>query len=338
MDIELDTDDAFAQAFGEAETGNPAPAAQTTGDTELPAGTEATPPATTEAAAPATEATKPTEALPPQEATPPATEAAAPAAEATPPAAQTPPATPPAAQTPPATQDPLAGIDPKFLAQALAEENERRAREAAQQQPPEPAKPFTAEDFMDDNAKASLAKFKTDWPDEFPAIQTMIQAQAQALVNNQINALIADINKVLAPITQSLGQSEVNAHWSAIRSAHPDFDSVLEPMKAWVAQQPELFRPQMEQILAKGNAQQVIQLAKMYKDATVQTGAAPTPPASSATQEQQPAVVTPKAPVNPAAVAATAAVPATQRTKQQQGVDPNDFEGAFAEALSAQAS
>lgn len=325
MDIENETtDDVYAQAFGEAEVGAPASAAsQDDGNTDQPP--QESTPAATEATTPV-DTTKPDEALPPQETTPPVAETTPPATDAT---------QPPATQQPPASQDPLAGLDPKFLAQAIAEENDRRAREAAQQQPQEPAKPFTAEDFMDDAGKAALAKFKTDWPDEFPAIQTMIQAQARALVQNQINSLIVDINKVLAPITQSVGQSEVNAHWSAIRSAHPDFDQVLEPMKTWVAQQPALFRPQMEQILAKGNAEQVIQLAKMYKDATVQTGAAPTPPASSAPQEQQPAAPAPKAPVNPAAVAATAAVPATQRTKQQQGTDPNDYEGAFAEAAAA---
>lgn len=329
MDTALETtDDAFASAFSEAESGTPVPAATTAGDSESPPVSEE-PTSTTEAVSEPTEADKQDEALPPQEAAPPAADATQPTSEVTPPA--------PAATTPPA-QDQLGGIDPKFLAQAIAEENERLAREAAKQQPQEPAKPFTAEDFMDDAGKATIAKFKTDWPDEFPAIQTMIQAQARALVQNQINSLIVDINKVLAPITQSVGQSEVNAHWSAIRSAHPDFDQVREPMKAWVAQQPALFRPQMEQILAKGNAEQVIQLAKMYKDATVQTGAAPTPPASSAPQEQQTAGRGTKAPVNPAAVAATAAVPATQRTKQQHGVDPNDFEGAFAEAVAAQAS
>jgi hypothetical protein len=216
----------------------------------------------------------------------------------------------------------------------LAEEQQRLAQ--AQQQPAAPAatKEYTQDDFLDDAAKASLAKFKTEWPDEYPAIERMVDARARALVTNEMNTLVADLNKVLAPITQSLGKSEVNAHMAAIRSAHPDFDAVVAPLKEWVAGQPALFRAPLEQVLTKGTAQEVIQLVGMYKEAKVPVGAAPATPASSAPQEQ-PAVPAPKAPVSPAALAATAAVPATNRTQQQGGTDPNDFEGAFAEAAAA---
>ena len=220
------------------------------------------------------------------------------------------------------------GVDPKYLAQAIAEEQQRLSK--AQEQPAAPAEPrvFAAEDFLAEDDKTAIAAFKKDWPTEFPAIERMILAHANAIAMNHQNSLVAQLNKVLAPIVQSVGRSEVNTHVSTIKTAHPDYDVVLPKVREWVAAQPSFMRSAMENVLKNGNAAEVVDLVSVYKGASVPSGAAPVQPASTAAAQEAPK----PAPVSPAAVAATAAVPPAARTKQTTANDPGDFDGAFAEA------
>jgi len=241
------------------------------------------------------------------------------------------PAAPVPAPAAPASQP---SIDPAFLAQAIAEANERTrvAAEATAASAPAPYVPATADTFMTDAHRAAVNKFKTEWPEEFPAIEAMVAAQAQALVANAQYALVTQLNGVLAPLFQSTEKAEVNSHMSVIRSAHPDLDTILGAVPQWVAAQPSFLQPKLNEILEKGNAQEVVGLLNMYKQASVGQSAAPVTPASPAAQETKPAPK-PRTAVDPAAVAATAAVPATQRSASKLNSDPNDFDSAFDEAL-----
>lgn len=241
------------------------------------------------------------------------------------------PAAPAAPATEPTVEDQARqlGIDPKYLAQAIAEEQQRLAK-SQEEQPAAPAEPkvFAAEDFLAEDDKTAIAAFKKDWPTEFPAIERMILAHANAIAMNHQNSLVAQLNKVLAPIVQSVGRSEVNTHVATIKTAHPDYDAVLPKVREWAAAQPSFMRAAMENVLKNGNAAEVVDLVSAYKGASVPSGAAPVQPASTAAAQEAPK----PAPVSPAAVAATAAVPPATRTKQTTTSDPADFDGAFAEA------
>lgn len=321
MSEELDTpvqDDGFDAAFNDAAGTAPvnAPEVEAVDDGKADPDAE---PATTTAATDA-EPTQEPAATDPEPAQEPVATDAEPA----------PAPTPAPAATDPAPTAAPADLDPKYLAQALAEA--QRIREA-ETTPASPAtdKVYAADDFLDAAAKASIDKFKQEWPEEFPAIQRMYQAEVQAQVTNATNALIKQLNGVLAPLFQTVGKTEVNAHWGAIRAAHADIDAVLPAVKEWVDKQPAFLQGSMRSVLEKGTAQAVVDLVSMYKGATVQTGAAPATPASSAAQEPAPKPAA-KPAVNPAALAATAAVPATQRQKPKAGADHTDFGSAFAEA------
>lgn len=243
--------------------------------------------------------------------------------------AQTTPATPAPAE--PAPVQVPANLDPAFLAQAIVEANERtrQAAAAAQVETPAPYVPVTADAYLNDTQKAQIAKFKAEWPDESPAIEMMVEARAQAIMANAQHALVTQLNTVLAPLFQSTEKAEVNSHMSVIRSAHPDLDQVIGNLPAWVATQPQFLQPAYNSILQKGSAADVVGLLNEYKKASSATGAAPVTPAPAVAQETKPA----KNPVSAAAVAATAAVPATQRQNPTTKGDPNDFDGAFDEAL-----
>jgi hypothetical protein len=311
MSAELDdttyTDTDFESAFGDAMLPEAAAAHDDSGDLDIPA-------VEPEAAA----------AVEPEAAAAVEPEAAA-AVEPEAAAAVEPEAA--AAVEPEAAAELPAGLDPKFLEQAQREE----AAAAAAAAPAEvPVVPYIADDFLSAEAKASVEKFKADWPDDWRAVQSMYQSEVQAQVANAQNVLIKQLNSVLAPLFQSAEKAEVNTHMNTIRSAHSDFDAVLPEVRTWVAGQPAFLQSAYDAVLKTGSAKDVVDLVSLYKGASGTSSAAPTP--ASTTAPTLRVVTTPKPGVDPAAVAATAAVPAALRAKPTAAADPNDFASAFDEA------
>lgn len=314
--------DGFDEAFEQASSGLPAPAAEAA---STPDAGKKEPEAAPVPDAPQVEPAAADVAAPAE----PSTEQVAADIEAKAATGQQPAVAAPAPAPSPA---PVPQIDPEFLAQAIAEAN-RRSKPA--EPAPTPAKqeyvPVTAEAFLNDADKAGLAKFKNEWPDEFPALQALIKAEAQAIVANSNHQLVTQLDSVLAPLQESTQKAEVNTHMGAIRAAHPDLDSILDKVPAWIQSQPAILRPQFQSIYQNGSAGEVVEMLNMYK-ASANPGAAPATPAPAAAQQTPAQPAKPKAAVAPAAVAATAAVPASQRTNQSKGTDPNDFDAAFNEA------
>lgn len=230
-----------------------------------------------------------------------------------------------------------AGLAPEFLAQAQAEAAAAATAATAAAQAPapvaaEPEKPYVpyiADDFLTPEAKASVEKFRADWPDDWRAVQSMYQSEVQAQVANAHNALVKQLNSVLAPLFQSAERTEVNSHNGAIRAAHSDYETVLPAVRGWVAEQPSFLKAAYDAVLKGGSAQDVVDLVTLYKGA-MGVSAAPTP-ALTPTPALR-VVPAAKPGVDPAAVAATAAVPAALRAKPAASADPNDFSAAFAEA------
>ena len=304
------SDDVFATAFGEA-TGEQTTAPEAAAPA-APAAEEPAAPATEEPAAPAAAATTEEPAAPATE------EPAAPTAEQ-----------PAAAAT---TEQPP--IDPKYIAQAVleaqaAQQQQAQQRQQEEQQRQQATKVWTADELLSDEDKAAVAKFKEEWPTEHAAIQRMYQAELRAHVANEQNKLIVQLQHVLAPLFEKVGQVEVNGRIGGIRSAHADYDQILPEVKQWIGQQPTFLQSGYLAALENGSVQDASAVLAAYKQAKAPSGAAPATPASTATQASTPA---PKPAVPAAAVAATAAVPASQRTQQSKANDPLNFEAAFAEA------
>lgn len=229
----------------------------------------------------------------------------------------------------PAVQAP---VDPKYLAQAIAEAQElqRQAAEQATQQKAkaqQDEKTYAVEDFLDDKQKKAVELLHSEWSEVAAPVQALIDANVKAALANYKREILGQVNQQLAPIQQVTAQSQEAVHWATIAAAHPDYQQVASALPGWIETQPALFRKSLEAAFNGGSAAEVVELISTYKQAIGSTGAAPAQPASSAAQ------VTPKAaPVSKAALAATAAPPVAQRSKMATPKDPNDFEGAFAEA------
>ena len=197
--------------------------------------------------------------------------------------------------------------------------------------------PITIDQFLSDDDKKVLGDYDKEWGEVSKAEGIRRRAEMQVLQTQTFR----ELEKVLAPIVQTLQKSQVTSHFATIRSAHADFDSVLPNVQAWVAKQPTLYRPALERVLNQGTATEVVELVGAYKQAVGQTGAVPAVPASSVPQATaapatapvvQATQPSPKPAAPAAAVAATAAV-VSQRSNNQSAADPNDFDAALREAL-----
>ena len=218
-------------------------------------------------------------------------------------------------------------IDPKFLAQAIAEEQERRQREAqAAQEQQQPEKEVSYEDFLTEQDKAAIKLMDTEWSEVAGPVHALINAHVKAALAAQEKQVLAQVQQRLAPIEQVTAQSQEALYWSTIQASHPDFREAAAAIPEWIERQPKLVQPALRAAYDRGTAEQVIELLDTYKQAIGTTGAAPAQPASSAAQ------VPPKA-VPKAALDATLAPPTAQRSKMAASRDPNDADAAFMEAF-----
>lgn len=272
-----------------------------------------------------------------------ATGAAAPVAPATPAALATPAA--PAQPTPsPAPADPTAAAPAKsepdkdvnhWRGKANWSEGQRvkeaEARKAAEEKAaklekdlaeakksgsapaPAPATPAPADPF------AAVA----DELPEFVAATKAAIAQAITGLTEQLGRVptkeevAALIDTKTAATVQTVAANAEEQHWTAIRSAHTDIDTLKapdSPLFGWVASQPDYIQEGMAKVLDSGTANQVIDLISRFKKET-----------------NQPAKNDPPAP--PAGISQAAYAVKTKPAAIAPGSDPGEgkFEDAFQE-------
>lgn len=315
MDPEDEIDAGFESAFAEA-MGLPVDDLQVTAEPEL----------TGEELVAQEPTTDPAEGAPVVTAETPAEEAPEPTVEPEPVAAE------PAPQV---TQPPL---DPKFLAQAIAEAQAQKTADEQQAAADAKAKAdaekvFTADDFISEDERKQLDLLNSEWSEVAGPVQTLIKASVQAALQNQRRDILGEVNTRMAPIQQITAKSQEAVFDAAVSAAHPDWRELAPVLTGWIEDQPHKLAVQYMADFNSGDVAKSVKLLTAYKQAIGSTGAAPAQPASSAAPGTPP-VVKP-APVSKAALAATAAVPAAQRSTPVNSADPNDFEAGFAEAMAA---
>lgn len=219
-------------------------------------------------------------------------------------------------------------VDPVAIAAALADEQERRQRQAAPVQAPEPEKPAAYSDYLDESQKKMLQQFEAEWPEVAAPVAALFSAHLKAALDNQRKEILGQVQQQMAPIQQVTAQSQEALYFATIEAQHPDFREVSVALPEWIGKQPAIMRPALQAAYNSASAADAVELISMYKQAIGSTGAAPAHPASSAVQAPPKA-----APVAPAAVAATLAPPRAQRSVASQSRDPNDADAAFMEAF-----
>lgn len=90
----------------------------------------------------------------------------------------------------------------------------------------------------------------------------------EALVSQRVSAQVQSMmDAALAPYKQQQRLSAEQQHFAYIGSAHPDYESIPESQEfqAWKDAQPSFIRSAYDDVLNKGNAEQVVELLSLYK-------------------------------------------------------------------------
>lgn len=131
------------------------------------------------------------------------------------------------------------------------------------------------------DAAATPADVFGDYSEEAIAkgVATLVDAKVKVITE----ALEAKFTSALAPVQQKAVIDANAAHYSAIYTAHPDADSVVESaeMKAYIDSQPTFMRAAMQDVLEKGTAHQVVELLDTYRKAHPPAAAAAVAPAAA---------------------------------------------------------
>jgi hypothetical protein len=130
----------------------------------------------------------------------------------------------------------------------------------------------------------------------------------------------------MAPLAESYSTFETRTLREEVLKAHADYDAIYPKLEGWIAKQPAYLTAAYQRVYTDGNAQEVIDLVERYKTA-------------NGVGAQVPGTTTPKPGQKPAsdenkanAAASLAPVSGKRTTPTPTGDDPNDFDGAFAEA------
>ena len=172
----------------------------------------------------------------------------------------------------------------------------------------------------------ALEKFRKDFPEESVAIDAMLKSRdrtVNAQLYQAVQAVLKQVNGVLAPVAASTQEITRERHFSAIRAVHSDYDAVVAKIPDWINKQPAYLRPAMQRAYDEGSAQDVIDLVAGYKAAVK--------PAAPADLSPKPAPV-----AKPSGAADLEPVGGRRSAPNLRGApDPNDFDGAFNEAAKA---
>ena len=172
--------------------------------------------------------------------------------------------------------------------------------------------------------KAALVKFKEEFPGEAVAVEAMMKSMdrtVNARVDAAVKAVLERVAPRLAAVETTVTTTEVEKHFATLRAAHSDYDAVVPKIPDWIKTQPSYLQPAMMAVYEGGTTEEVKGLVDQFKQAT----GAPAPVASSPAPAVPPAGAEDLTPVHSRRVAA---VP-------KGTPDPNDYEGAFAEAAAA---
>ena len=183
-----------------------------------------------------------------------------------------------------------------------------------QEQPPEPEL-LSAEEIQ------LIEEAEKDWPDVVRAVR----AERNAAVRQAVDHVFTEIARELRPLMQTVQVLAQRTHLQELQSKVPDYDTVTEKVISWVDKQPAYLQSAYKQVIQQGTAEEVADLIARFKadaGSKAATSAAPAP---------APAKKKAELPTATKQAAAALAPVSTKRTAPASGgIDPSDFDGAFA--------
>ena len=237
-----------------------------------------------------------------------------------PPAPAEPVAADPAAPADPPAPTPMSepakpSEDIRQLADLLREQ-----RAPAPVPTPEPA-PAAAPEILTAEDKEFLTTYEKDWGDVSRGEALKRRVENSGLLEYVFN----EFAKEFLPVRNALIALSQRTHRTDLRAEIPDYDSISqEKVVDWVGTQPAYLQTAYNHVIANGTKEEVKHLIDAFKAATGVVQGTPTPPTAPAKRDTE---------LPPAAkqAAASLAPVSSKRSAVIQGVDPSDYDGAFAE-------
>lgn len=138
-----------------------------------------------------------------------------------------------------------------------------------------------------------------------------------------------EIGRALAPFIQNAQAMIEQVHLQNLRSSVEDYDTIYDKVIEWAENQPAYLKSAYKRVIQEGTQEEIVDLIERFRK---DTGSAPPAPANGKTNGGAQPEKT-KATELPAAAkkAAAALAPvSTKRSNVSAGVDPADFDSAFA--------
>ena len=253
--------------------------------------------------------------------------------------------TPAAGDTDPAPAadagDPQSEGDPAAAAPAAGTKNKAGSGKPAASGDTDPApvveqenEEYTLPEFaLTEAEKAARKAWEEDGePMTKVAFDSYIRETEHRVQNQMITGLantLSLIDKQVKPIAESNRQRDFKEHMTALKGAVPKLDEIKPKLQAWIKTQPPALREAYQGVYDGGSVEDVVGLVGTFERATGQA------PAPSKERTDAPAKET--APPARNSRAESMVSVRTERTKpsDQATDDPNDFDGAFADAINA---
>lgn len=162
-----------------------------------------------------------------------------------------------------------------------------------------------------------LNGFREEWPDAQKAL-LLQRKQLEAEFDKKLQAALAKVQEQMAPFAKVVQETEQDRFVREVTAQHPDAQMILPSVEKWVGALPPALRKAYTAILETGTSGEVSELFSYYKQLHPTAPAAP-----AATKEKDKA--------REARLDKMAGV-RSERTGITAEPDPNDFEGAFAQA------
>lgn len=286
-----------------------------------------------------TPSTTPVEGAPTPEPTSEAEPApAAPTGDAPPPATTPPVAEPtaptvaPDASAPAPTEPPPEAVDWEARFKELEARVNAKPEPTPAPAPETPPAPQAEAPIYSDEEREFISNYEKEWPDITKAEALKRRGEYHHLVKH----VFSEVQRVWGPLLErgSAAAETVaeNETINIIRGVHNDYDEALyNDVHRWVEGLTGIRRRVAEATIAEGEPQDVIDLISEFKTATgrkprVVADAAPAPASAPAASVTEISAAAKKA-------ASAMSVVDSKRTAVVQATDPNDFDGAWDEAV-----
>lgn len=183
------------------------------------------------------------------------------------------------------------------------------------------AKSAETKETEDPTTDEAIDAFLKEFPELAAPIQKMIEKATKTRSKELATDIEGRIESKIKPIAQTVQETTVEKHINAIRTAHTDFDEIVQSgsLQTWINEQPGYMQPALQAVYDQGTTKDVIDLIAQYKTATGRVARTESDGVTDKNTHKRPA----------AAVKSRHSTPMSRK----QTIAEDDFEGALAAAF-----